>query len=95
MAEGIENVLSVMQVTGIAGLAAGSAAALRTLILPPEVRHVIILVDGDEAGRRASLAAGSRWRTERRKVELLYAPPNKDFNDLLIEGGLSSIVGRL
>jgi putative DNA primase/helicase len=83
--EGIETVLSVMQVAGKSGWAAGSAIALRKLELPPEVRRVVVLVDGDPAGESASAAAASRWKIEGRAVELARAPQGKDFNDLLIE----------
>jgi putative DNA primase/helicase len=85
LGEGIESVLSAMQPTGKPGWAAGSAVALRNLELPPEVKSVIILVDGDDAGECASAAAASRWMIEGRKVRLARAPKGKDFNDLLIE----------
>jgi hypothetical protein len=83
--EGIETVLSVMQVTGMPGWAAGSAVALRGLVLPPQVRRTTILVDGDDEGEGAARATASRWIAEDRRVKFARAPRGKDFNDLLIE----------
>lgn len=84
IAEGIETALSVMQDTGTGAWAAISAVGLRTVELPPEVRHVIIAVDGDDPGRRAARAARQRLVAEGRVVEIAHAPPGKDFNDLLM-----------
>jgi hypothetical protein len=83
--EGIETTMSAMQATGRPGWAAGSAVALRALVLPPLVRSVIILVDGDDAGEGASRSAASRWIGEGRQVRIARAPAGKDFNDILIE----------
>jgi hypothetical protein len=85
LGEGIETVLSAMQLTGMPGWAAGSAMALRLLVLPPTVRRVIILVDGDDEGEHASQAAAARWFYEDREVKLARAGRDKDFNDLLLE----------
>jgi len=85
--EGIETVLAAMQVTGSSGWAAGSAGALRRLILPQQVRSVVICADGDEAGESAAVAAAARWMGEGRRVRIARAPAGKDFNDLLAEAG--------
>lgn len=59
--EGIETVLSVMQACHLAGWAALSAVGLERLILPPEVRTVLICADHDAngAGERAARRARS------------------------------------
>ena len=88
IAEGIETALSVMQATGTGAWAAISAVGLRTVELPPEVRHVIIAADGDDAGMNAARAARQRLVAEGRVVEIAYAPPGKDFNDLLMAEAL-------
>jgi hypothetical protein len=85
IAEGIETVLSVMQTMNMPGWAAGSAWALRMVVLPPWVRRVTILVDGDAEGEHAACAACARWTAEGRVVKLARAPRGKDFNDLLME----------
>ena len=83
--EGIETTLSVMQATGKAGWAAGSAVALRNLLLPPEVRTIVLLADGDAAGESACRKAAQRWLGEGRRVRIARAPMGKDFNDLLVK----------
>ena len=86
--EGIETTLSAMQLDGgHPGWAAGSAMALRLMVLPPAVSSVIILADGEEAGRHAARAAAARWLGEGRRVRIAYAPEGKDFNDVLQERG--------
>jgi hypothetical protein len=82
--EGIETTLSVMQATGRPGWAAGSAGALRGLVLPPEVRSVLICADGDDPGEQAAKAATVRWRREGRRVQVTSAPKGYDFNDVLM-----------
>jgi hypothetical protein len=82
--EGIETTLSVMQVTGQPAWAALSTSGLRALNLPPEVREVVLLADGDEPGGAAARHAARRWVREGRSARIARAPAGKDFNDLLI-----------
>lgn len=88
--EGIETTLSAMQATKTSGWSAISAVGMRSLLLPAEVRSVILLVDGDQAGLAAASSAARRWRGEGRRVRLAKAPPGRDFNDLLMEAGRAS-----
>jgi putative DNA primase/helicase len=81
--EGIETSLSVMQSTGRPAWAAGSTHGLKTLRLLPAVRKVVLLADGDEAGRSACNAAAQRFLGEGRQVRIAPAPDGKDFNGLL------------
>lgn len=83
--EGIETCLSYAQLSSLATWAAGSAPDLKRLVLPPEVRLVVIAADGDQAGIAAARFAKARWVTEGRKVTIHTAPAGKDFNDLLRE----------
>jgi hypothetical protein len=80
--EGVETCLSAMQATGIGAWAAlGGIAAL---VLPPEVREVIILCDHDAAGEKAAGLAAQRWLGEGRRVRIAMPPePGLDFNDML------------
>ena len=58
------------------------------IILPGEVEELIILGDGDSDPEftRASLLTGARrYREAGVSVMTCFAPPGKDFNDLLIE----------
>src|SRR4029434_3859963 len=81
--EGIETVLSVMQLYGLPGWAALSATNLPKLILPRAVREVIILVDDDNAGMRKAIQAGQRFKREGLQVRLIKPEGVNDFNDLL------------
>lgn len=84
IAEGIETALSVMQATGETAWAALSTSGLRALELPADVRDVVILADGDDAGERAARNAAARWTGEGRRVRVARPPRGFDFNDLLL-----------
>jgi len=81
--EGIETTLSAMKATKWPAWAALSTSGLRNLELPPEVRDVIILADGDEPGEAAALHAKYRWRRQGRHVRIARPPRGSDFNDVL------------
>lgn len=83
--EGIESSASAGQLLGRPAWAAVSAGNLASgLILPAEVRTVVIAADNDPPGRRAAQAAAARWQAEGRRVRI--ALPDReaaDFNDVL------------
>jgi DNA primase len=83
IAEGLETALSAMQATGLATWAALSTSGLRTLELPANVRNVVVLADGDEAGEAAAREAARRWNGEGRRVRIARPPRGLDFNDVL------------
>jgi hypothetical protein len=83
--EGIETTLSVIQETGKAGWAAGSTSAMKTMDLPMQVKSVIILADGDDAGEAAARFAAYRWRDSGRHVRVIRPPRGKDFNEVLMK----------
>lgn len=91
--EGIETCLAAMQATGYPTWAALSTSGLRSLDLPANVRDVIVLADGDDAGEKAAKECALRWKREGRRVRIARPPPGIDFNDMLlgrapcIEGG--------
>lgn len=90
--EGVESTLSYMQLHGLPGWAALSAGGIRALVLPPEVRRVVIAADNDASGVgwRGALAAARRWSFERRQVRIdMPSIPGKDWNDILLSGALS------
>jgi putative DNA primase/helicase len=82
--EGIETCLAVMLATGNPAWAALSTSGLLTLDLPAEVRDVIVLADGDDAGETAARGAATRWKLEGRRVRIARPPKGVDFNDLLL-----------
>ncbi len=85
VAEGVETAASagrLLDLPAWAALAAGNLAA--GLVLPAEVRRVVIAADADPPGERAAQTAALRWRNEGRSVRI--ARPDRagcDFNDLL------------
>jgi putative DNA primase/helicase len=82
--EGIETSLSYMEATGTPTWAALSAGGIRSLILPPEIRNVIIACDPDPVGLLAARAAARRWVGEGRQVSIARPPGKLDFNDLAL-----------
>ena len=84
--EGIESSLAAMQATGRPAWAALSTSGLRTLDLPEDVRAVIVLADGDDAGEAAARDCAWRWKRQGRHVRIARPPQGMDFNDLLVGG---------
>ena len=82
--EGIETCLAAMQATGHPAWAALSTSGLLALDLPPDVRDVIVLADGDDAGKAAARGAALRWKREERRVRIAHPPNGMDFNDMLL-----------
>ena len=56
------------------------ASGLPGLDLPGDVRHVIILADGDDTGEKAAQKAGRRWKREGRSVHIARPLRGMDFN---------------
>lgn len=82
--EGIETCLAAMQATGAPASAALSAAGLRALGLPADVREVTILADGDDPGEAAAQEAAHRWMDQGCRVRIARPGKGLDFNDLLL-----------
>ena len=91
--EGVETCLAAMQATGYPTWAALSTSGLRSLELPREVRHVIVLADGDEAGEGAARDCALRWKRQGRRVRVARPLRGMDFNDMLL-GRAPCIEGR-
>jgi len=85
--EGIESSASASRLLGLPAWAAVSAGNLaRSLILPPEVRSVVIAVDADPPGERAAREAAWRWQGDGRRVQLARPKiAGHDCNDALRE----------
>ena len=91
--EGIESSAAAGLLLGLpcwAALSAGNLAA--GLVLPPEVRRIVIAADhdmpvknGSRPGQDAAEAAARRWRREGRHVEIATPDkPGQDFADVLL-----------
>ena len=83
LAEGIETALSIIQAIGLPTWAGLSTSGLKALVLPEEVREVVIAADGDEPGEKAAHHAAQRFLGEGRRVRIARAPKGMDFNDVL------------
>lgn len=85
--EGVETVLSLVNILPSAGMVAAlSAAHLAGFVLPEWVRHLLIARDNDPAGLRAARKLASRALESGIEVSLLR-PVLKDFNaDLRLLG---------
>jgi putative DNA primase/helicase len=82
--EGIETAASAGRLIDAPAWAAISAGNMATgLILPPQVRRIVIAADNDEPGREAATEAWARWRSEGREVRIAFPGVFADFNDLL------------
>ena len=84
LAEGIETALSVFQSSGKLVWACLSTSGLKSVLLPPEVKTIIIAADGDEPGEKAAEEAAGRLYREGREVKIAKPPLGMDFNDLLM-----------
>jgi hypothetical protein len=87
VAEGVETALSVIVDTGIPTWAV--PGGLRYLVLPPEVRRVMIMADHDAhgAGERAALAAVDQCHAEGREAWIAMGREvGTDANNLLLRG---------
>jgi len=82
--EGIETCLAAQQASGKPAWAALSTSGLRALDLPKDIRNVIVLADGDDAGEVAARDCARRWKREGRHVRIARPPAGMDFNDLLV-----------
>jgi hypothetical protein len=81
--EGIETCLAATLATGHPAWAALSTSGLRGLDLPKNMRDVIVLADGDEAGEAAARDCALRWKRQARRVRIARPPKGMDFNDML------------
>jgi len=82
--EGIETCLAAMLATGHPAWAALSTSGLRALDLPKDVRDVIVLADGDDAGEAAARDCAWRWKRQGRRARIARPPQGMDFNDMLM-----------
>jgi hypothetical protein len=87
LAEGLETSLAASELFGLPCWSAVYAGGLCSLVLPPEVRRIVIAADNDVSGvgQRNALAAYDRWTAEGRQACIKIPPViGTDFNDLLL-----------
>jgi putative DNA primase/helicase len=84
LAEGIETALAVRETTGWPVWATIAAPFMKELVLPHEVREILISADHDRAGLEAAHALARRLLREGRKVRLAVPPEEgEDWLDVL------------
>ena len=85
VAEGLETLLSAMKLMNLKCGAAVLGPNLKGLVLPRNVRRVLIAADNDETGRGAAECACKLWRAKGLNVRISYPEiAGKDFNDVLM-----------
>jgi putative DNA primase/helicase len=81
--EGIETALAFRLATGLPAWAAICAGGMAQLIVPAEVRLVVICADHDPVGLKAARALARRLLFEQRRVKILSPDtPGADWADL-------------
>lgn len=84
--EGVESALSFQVATGIPSWSALSCGNVMNVAVPPPdiTPEILLLVDADEPGERAAVAAAERFRRLGHAVKLVRPGiPGTDMNDLL------------
>ncbi len=95
LAEGIETALAVREATGWPVWATIAAPFMKEVIVPGEVKEVVIAADHDKAGLEAARALARRLLREGRRVRLAVPPvEGEDWLDALKRLGPEE-VGRL
>lgn len=88
LTEGVEDALSLIQMGAPSAWAAAGSAMLDGMILPPEVRSVVVGGDADQAGRAAAEKSANAFAQSGRDVRIIFpAHGRKDFNDELRGSG--------
>ncbi|MEI8395174.1 MAG: toprim domain-containing protein [Rhodospirillaceae bacterium] len=94
LGEGIETTLAVKPVVNIPLWAALSAGNLEHVVVPDQVKTIIIFVDNDLSGTglKAALRAAAIHYAAGRRVWIVMPPtPGDDFDDLLMREGPDAV----
>lgn len=83
LAEGLEDALSAMELTGIPTWAACGAGRLHQIAIPPIVRELIIFADNDKPGQEAANKAADHFSERGLRVRILIPIDEKDCNDVI------------
>jgi DNA primase len=83
--EGLEDGLTLAQALGRSVWVAAGTAMMPRMVLPDEVRAVVIGADGDAAGEHAAQKAAVTFSAAGRRVRIMRPElPHKDFNAQLM-----------
>jgi len=96
LAEGIETALAAREVTGWPVWATIAAPFMKEVVLPPEVKEVIIAADHDPAGIDAAKSLARKLLQEGRRVRMAVPPEEgEDWLDTLTRLGHEEVGGLL
>jgi putative DNA primase/helicase len=85
LAEGVEDALSVIAMTGIPCWATLGGQRLQRIELPDTVREVVLFADSDDAGIRDATFAADVYRSTGRTASIQLPPGGqKDFNEVIL-----------
>jgi putative DNA primase/helicase len=88
LAEGIETALAVREATGWPVWATIAAEFMKEVVLPSEVKEVVVCADHDKAGIDAACALARKLIREGREVRLAVPPEEgDDWLDVLVKSG--------
>ena len=91
VAEGIEKALAVHLATGLPAVAAGSAGLLAALVVPLQVRRIVIAADHGIAGEHAAYKLAQRLSSDGRRVRIAFLPKGLDWDEVLIAKGTTNV----
>ena len=92
LAEGIETALAVRVATGWPVWATIAAPFMREVVLPPEVKEVVVAADHDPAGIDAAKSLARKLLQEGRRVRMAVPPEEgEDWLDVLVKKGAGSV----
>jgi hypothetical protein len=90
LAEGVEDALSAIHLTGTPTWACIGAGRMHVVAIPDVVRELHLFVDDDEPGHSAAERTAARHTAEGRRVVLRLPPEGfKDWNDVAMESTLA------
>jgi putative DNA primase/helicase len=92
LAEGIETALAVREVTGWPVWATIAASFMKEVVVPHEVKEVVIAADHDKAGLEAAHALARRLLREGRRVRIAV-PPEEGYDWLDVLARVKSGAG--
>ncbi|MEQ8653270.1 MAG: toprim domain-containing protein [Kiloniellales bacterium] len=90
VAEGLETGLSVLDSLGGRVWATLSTTGMKRLVLPDQAGELLIMADGEDAGRKAAQRLADRAMASGWTVKIASAPDGMDWNDVAQEAALEA-----
>lgn len=83
LTEGVEDGLALIQMMGKPTWALLGTSGYKSVVLPENIRTVILAPDGDDAGQAVILEAAARLAGQGREVRVAKLPAGQDWCDVL------------